>query len=189
MSPAVAAAEPRLVTADEFFLQPDHGMRRELVCGEVREMSPAGTRHGRVVGNVFASLHGYAARAGGLVLESSTGCRLCTDPDTVRVPDVSFIAAERAEAVGDIEGFWPGAPDLAIEVVSPSDSFAEVDEKVAEYLDAGCRMVVVVNPRRRTAAVYRSRKDIVLLTENDALDGDDVVPGWNLPLREIFPRP
>ena len=187
MSHAVAAADPRLVTADELFRMPDDGVRRELVAGEVREMSPAGSRHGRIGAEILSRLATYVREQGlGEVYNADTGFLLATDPDTVRAPDVGFVSRERADRVGDIEGFWPGAPDLAIEVISPTDSFSDVDEKVSEYLAAGCRMVVVVNPRRRAATVYRSRSDIVLLTENDVLDGGEVVPGWSLALREVF---
>jgi Uma2 family endonuclease len=187
MSHAVAAAEPRLVTADELFRMPGDGVRRELVRGEVREMSPAGSRHGRIGARILASLQVHAASGGlGEVYNSETGFRLFSNPDTVRAPDVAFVSRSRADEVGDIEEFWPGPPDLAVEVVSPTDSFGDVDEKLSEYLSAGCRMVVIVNPGRRTAAVYRSLNDIVLLTENDSIDGGEVVPGWTLPLRELF---
>lgn len=190
MSHAIAAADLPLVTADELFRMPDEGVRRELVRGELREMSPAGSRHGRIGAKILSRLLAYTEASGlGEVYNSDTGFVLSSNPDTVRMPDVGFVSRERADRVGDVEVFWPGAPDLAVEVISPSDSFAEVDEKVAEYLDAGCRMVVVVNPRRRAATVYRSRSEIVLLTANDVLDGGDVVPGWRLPLRELFPQP
>lgn len=190
MSHALAAAVPRPVTADELLRMPDDGVRRELVRGEVREMSPAGKRHGRIGARILSRLEAYADAKGlGEVYNSDTGFRLFADPDTVRQPDASFVTRERADAMGDIEGFLPGAPDLAVEVISPTDSYGEVDEKVSEYLESGCRMVVVVNPRRRTATVYRSRSDIAILTENDSLDGSDVVPGWILPLRDVFPQP
>ncbi|HSU18077.1 Uma2 family endonuclease [Longimicrobium sp.] len=189
MSQAVAAAGLHLVTADELLRMPDDGVRRELVRGEVREMSPAGSRHGRIGARILSRLEAYVREQGlGEVYNADTGFLLASNPDTVRAPDVGFVSRERADPVGDIEEFWPGAPDLAIEVVSPSDLFSEVDEKVAEYLDAGCRMVMVVDPRRRAATVYRSRSDIVLLTENDSLEGGDVVPGWTLPLRDVFPQ-
>ncbi len=121
-----------------------------------------------------------------MVCAAETGFRIGRDPDTVRAPDVAFIRRARVEEAGEAEGFWPGAPDLAVEVVSPGDSFAEVEEKVSDWLAAGCRMVVVVNPRRRTATVYRSRSDVTLLAEDDVLDGGDVVPGWRVPVRELF---
>ncbi|MGH8059597.1 MAG: Uma2 family endonuclease, partial [Candidatus Entotheonellia bacterium] len=88
--------------------------------------------------------------------------------------------------VRDSEGYWPGAPDLAIEVISPSDTYTEVEEKVLDWLEAGTRMVIVVNPRKRVVTVYRSLAHIVILTEGDTLDGGDVVPGWTMPVRDVF---
>jgi Uma2 family endonuclease len=186
MAEAVLADRSR-VTADELLRMPDDGLRRELVRGEVHVLTPAGNRHGRLAMQIGARLTAHVGAHGlGAVFAAETGFRLAADPDTVRAPDVAFVTAERANAVGDVEEFWPGAPDLAIEVVSPGDSFAHIDEKVSEYLATGCRMVIVVNPRRRAATVYRSPSDIVILSENDTIDGGDVVPGWTLPLRELF---
>jgi len=96
------------------------------------------------------------------------------------------VSQANVEAVGEIEGFWPGAPDLTVEVVSSTDSYADVEEKVFDWLDAGTKMVVVINPRQRSATVYKSLTDIVALAEADVLDGGDVVPGFELAVREIF---
>ena len=104
----------------------------------------------------------------------------------MRAPDVAFVRQERVEEAGDARGFWSGAPDLAVEVVSPGDTYSEVEDKVLDWLDAGTLMVVVVNPRQRTVTLYRSRADIVILTQDDILDGKDVVPGWSMPIRELF---
>lgn len=117
---------------------------------------------------------------------AETGFRLSSDPDTVRAPDVAFVSRARVEAIGDIEGFWPEAPDLAVEVISPGDSYSDVEEKVFGWLDAGTKMVVVINPRQRSATVYKSPTDIAALAEADVLDGGDVVPGFELAVREIF---
>lgn len=182
-----ALANDVWVTADQLLEMPDDGMRRELVRGEVRVMSPAGGRHGRVGARILSRLDSFVEANGlGVVFNSDTGFRLSSDPDTVRMPDVSFVAQSRMDEIGDVDRFLPGAPDLAVEVVSPSDSFNDVDEKVAEYLAAGCKLVIVVNPRRRTATIHRSPTDVRPLTENDAIDGGDVVPGWTLPLRDLF---
>jgi Uma2 family endonuclease len=180
-------AESVAVTADELLRMPDDGLRRELVRGELREMTPAGYRHGRVAMRIGSNLDVYVSGNGlGVVCAAETGFKIEGAPDTVRAPDVAFIGRLRVAAAGEPEGFWPGAPDLAVEVVSPGDSFGEVEEKVFDWLRAGCRMVVVANPRKRTVTVYRSHSDIVVLTEEDELDGGDVVPGWKLPVREIF---
>lgn len=182
-----AAVEARPATADELLRTPDDGLRRELVRGEVREMTPAGHRHGWIAVNVTTSLAQHVRSKGlGRVYAAETGFRIGSDPDTVRAPDVAFVRRERVAEVGDAPGYWPGAPDLAVEVVSPGDSYGEVEEKVLDWLSAGCRMVVVVNPQRRTATVYRSRTEIVVLAEGDDLEGGDVVPGWRLPVREVF---
>lgn len=122
----------------------------------------------------------------GVVYAAETGFLLATDPDTVWAADVTFVQRERVAAVGDTGGYWPGAPDLAIEVVSPTDLYADVEEKVIDWLDAGTRMVVIVNPRQRTVVVYRSRTTIVLLGGQDVLDGADVVPGWRIAVIDIF---
>lgn len=122
----------------------------------------------------------------GTVCAAETGFRLATEPDLVRAPDGAFIARERVEAAGDVEGYWPGAPDLVIEVVSPHDTYTEVEGKVLDWLDAGTRMVLVVNPRRRTVTVYRSPHEIAVLTEGDTIEGGEVVPGWTVRVRDIF---
>ena len=181
-----AAPDPS-VTADELLLMPRGRVRRELVRGVVREVTPAGYGHGKIAMRVGARLDGYVDENDlGVVCAAETGFKLEGDPDTVRAPDVAFIRRERVETVGEGEGFWPGAPDLAVEVVSPGDSTGEVEEKVLGWLSAGSRMVVVVNPRKRTVAVHRSGGEGVVLTEEDELDGGDVVPGWRVPIRELF---
>ncbi|MDW8214072.1 MAG: Uma2 family endonuclease, partial [Roseiflexaceae bacterium] len=106
-------------------------------------------------------------------------------PDTVRAADVAFIRRERTLNAQDVTGYWPGAPDLVVEVVSPHDLYADVDEKVTDWLDAGARMVVVVNPRKRTVTVYQASA-YAILHEDDVLDGGEVVPGWRLPVAAIF---
>ena len=175
------------VTADELLNMPDDGFRYELVQGELRQRYPPENVHGRVAMNFGISLGSYVKEHNlGAVYTAETGFKLASDPDTVRAPDVAFVSRVRVEAIGEIEGFWPGAPDLAAEVTSPGDTYAEVEEKVFAWLDAGTRMVVVVNPRQRSATEYRSQTDIIALTEADVLDGGDVVPGFELTVRGIF---
>ena len=174
-------------TAEELIRIPDDGFRYELVRGELRRMTPAGNVHGRVAMNVALPLAQYVkAHSLGIVYAAETGFRLATDPDTVRAPDVAFVSRERVEAVGEVEGYWPEAPDLAVEVISPNDSYVEVEEKILDWLEAGTKMVLAVNPRRRSVTLYRSQSDITILTGTDVLDGGDVVPGFQLTLQEIF---
>ena len=177
----------QVVTAEELERMPDDGFRYELVRGELRKMSPASEGHGRIAGALTVSLgHNVLANKIGVVYAAETGFRLSTDPDTVRAPDVAFVSRERREAAGPVEGFYPGAPDLAIEVVSPTDTYAEVEEKIADWLGAGTRMVVVVNPRQRRVTVHRPPAQVTVLTAADTLDGGDVVPGWVLPVAQLF---
>lgn len=174
-------------TAEDLLRMPNDGYRYELVRGELTKMSPAGHKQGRIAGNITTSLgpHVLANRLG-RVYVAEAGFWLESEPDTVRAPDVAFVSQKRLEEVGDVDGFWPGAPDLVVEVISPSDTYTEVEEKVFEWLGAGARMVVVVNPRKRAVTVYRSLTDIRVLTEDDTLDRGDVVPGWTMPVRDIF---
>ena len=94
--------------------------------------------------------------------------------------------AERVAAAGRVTGYWRGAPDLAVEVISPNDLYTEVDEKIAEWLAHGTQMVLVVNPRRRVVVVHRPDAPPRTLTEQDVLSGEDVLPGWSLPVRDLF---
>ena len=116
------------------------------------------------------------------------GCQKQTNrPEGRDLGDHSYIQIlERIERAGEVKGYWIGAPDLAVEVTSPGDTKREVDNKVAEWLEAGARMVWVVSPKLRTVTVYRSLTDIVVLAEKDTLDGGDVVPGFQIRVAEIF---
>jgi Uma2 family endonuclease len=182
------AEAKRATTADELLHMPDDGFRYELVRGELRRMSPAGYRHGLVAANLLGALRPHVLREGlGHVCAAETGFVLARDPDHVRAPDVAFVSRDRSAPVGDPPtGFWPGAPDLAAEVVSPSDSFTEVQAKAFDWLDAGTRLVLVVDPEQRTVTIYRSRDDVRVLTECDSIDGKDVVPGWSVGVAELF---
>lgn len=145
-----AAVQARPVTADELLRMPDDGLRRELVRGELRVMTPTSRPHGKVALRIGSRLEQHVGAHGlGEAYAAETGFRVSSDPDTVLAPDVSFVGRERLKVVGHAEGFIPGAPDLAVEVVSPGDSSDEVEEKVFAWLAAGCRMVVTVNPKRR----------------------------------------
>ena len=164
----------RPTTAEELLNMRDDGFRYELVRGELRKIVPAGQSHGEYALAVGASLRAHAKAN-----------KLETDPDHVRAPDAAFVSNERLREIGDSDGFAEGAPNLAVEVVSPSDRYTYVEDKVADWLDHGTLAVIVVDPRRRTAKVYRSGSQVVL-TEEDILEVGDVLPGWRLPVRDIF---
>ena len=177
----------RLMTAEELLRLPDDGQRHELIAGVLTTMPLSGFEHGRVAVRFAGPLsHHVATHRLGEVFAAGTGFLLARDPDTVRAPDVAFVSRERVAAAGSVTGYWPGAPDLAVEVISPNDLNAEVDKKVATWLAHGTRMVLVLDPRRRTVAVHRPGADARHLTVDDTLDGEDVVPGWSVPVRELF---
>ena len=177
----------RLMTADELLDMPDDGYRYELIRGELIQMSPAGNLHGNFAANVSGPLWVYVrANNLGKVYIAEAGYILDLDSHTVRAPDLSFISRKRLEEIGETHGYFPAAPDLAVEVVSPNDRYTEVEAKVLEWLDAGTRMVIVVNPRTQTVRVYLSPTNFADLTLDDEIDGGNVVPGWRLAVSEIF---
>ena len=129
------------MTAGELLLISHKGFRCELVKGELRRMPLCGGEHGVIVVHLMLSLvsHVKTSRLG--TIFAATGFKIASNPDTVRAPDIAFVSREHIPATGIPRGFWPGAPDLAIEVVSPGDTVYEVDEKVEEWLAAGARAV------------------------------------------------
>ncbi len=175
------------MTSEELLRLPDDGKRRELVQGELREMAPAGARHGDAAA-ALTILLGQHVRANrlGKMLAAETGFRISRDPDTVRAPDVSFVARDRVPPEGAPEGYWDIAPDLVAEVVSPNDTAAEVQSKVQRWLETGVRLVWVVYPGTRSVVAYESLKEISTLTTGDTLSGGNVVPGFECAVAEIF---
>lgn len=175
------------LTAAELLELPDDGQRHELIAGELHSMPPTGESHGRAAVILVFSIEAHVqANNLGLVFVGETGYLLATDPDTVRAADVSFVRLERIEAEGVVTGYRRGAPDLVVEIVSPTDRYTAVEQKAAEWFAGGARMVVVVDPRRRTVSIRRSPTDVRVLTTADELDGEDVVPGWRLPVARLF---
>ena len=168
------------MTAEELLRYTHEPYQHELIGGRLYEMEPPGAEHGIVALRIAMLLvrHVEAAQLG-IVFASEVGFKLASDPDTVRAPDVAFVARARVDVTGIPRGFWPGAPDLAVEVVSPNDRHSEVEGKALHWLQTGAGAVVVVDPPRRTATVYRARHDIRVLTADEPLDLGDVVPGWS----------
>lgn len=150
-------------------------------------MTPAGALHGRVVMALGVLLHVYASQHKlGQVFAAETGFKIHVDPDTVRAPDIAFVAQERIPPTGVPSGYWELAPDLVVEVVSPNDSAADVQDKIEEWLNAGVRRVWVVYPDTQTIHIYRSLKEVNVLKSGDRLDGEDLLPGFSCAVEEIF---
>lgn len=164
----------------------DNG-RSELVAGELRMMSPAGGRHGRVSMNCGRLLANHVHEHQlGVVYAAETGFVLARDPDTVRAPDVAFVSSDRVPSIDDESAFIPFAPDLALEVISLSDSFSEVEEKAFAWLHAGTRLVLLVDPANETVHAYRSARVIAVLGKGDTLSASDVVDGWQVAVEDLF---
>ena len=177
----------KTVTAEELFEMHQDDKKSELVKGEVIYMAPTGGIHGVVASRLDRRLGMYVEQNElGTVCIAEAGFTLNRDPDDVRAPDVSFIAKEKFTKSGIPDKYWDFAPDLAVEVLSPSDRASEVLEKIDEYLRAGTKIVWVIDPRIESVIVYRSDGSIRRLTKEDELDGEDVVPGFRCPLNEIF---
>lgn len=180
----------QLMTADELAQLPDDGMRYELVRGVLRTMPPPKVPHGRLARKIGRSLDRHVeAAALGEVYMNEVGYLLTTRPDTVRAPDVAFLSVARLVEMGDVTDYFPGSPDLVVEVISPNDRLTQIAETAVEWLEHGARLVFVVNPRRRTVAVHRPGQPIRVLGVDDTLDGEDVVPGWSMAVRDLFDSP
>jgi Uma2 family endonuclease len=176
----------KLVTAEDLARMPE-ARRFELVKGELVEMSPPGIHHGRFASWLNSRLRAFVeSHALGEVFVEA-GFRLERHPDTVRGPDISFLTAARIAREGlPEEGFFPGAPDLAVEIVSPGDLDAEVQGKVKDYLDHGARVVWVIRPKLRTVTVHLPDGTSRVLKVGDTLTSEDLLPGFSLPLGELF---
>jgi Uma2 family endonuclease len=183
------ATRTELLTADEYYVRARRTREfSELVRGEVRPVSPASGRHGLVSVNLVVALTLHLRQHPvGRAFGDNVGFRLPipdAEDDTVRSPDAAFVSFERMR--DGPAGFLPVAPDLAVEVLSPSDTASELQEKLDDYLAAGTRAVWVIDPDRRAVAMHSATGPTRRLREPDTLDGGDVVPGFAVPVRALF---
>ncbi len=185
------STQKTLLTADQFFdFCCKNDGRYELVRGEVIELAPANDEHGEIASNVDTAFNNYSRRRGIGRTRVETGYRLEQNPDTVRGPDISFMLLPRGPGVMLTRRFVPNAPDIAVEVVSPSNTAAEIERKVDEYLAAGSQRVWVVYPATRIATrrviIHHPDGTTITYTGNDVITDEELLPGFSLPLSEIF---
>ena len=183
------ATMPRLMTAKEFAIMPhDDDMRRELVDGELIELPPSPMpSHGNTQSNASRLLGNFARpRSDGIEL-TEVGFLISRNPDTVRLPDVAFVSAERLPQGGGLpSGYFPFAPDIAVEVVSPSATRSETHERALMWLDAGSALVWMMFPDSRSVTVYRPDGGVTALGEDDVLDAAPVLDGFSVKVSEFF---
>jgi Uma2 family endonuclease len=179
--------EPLLTIEEYERLPPDpDGYQYELVRGRlVREPAP-GAEHGLVDTRVIYALERWCRAAGAGVVMSNAGFALRVDPDTVRAPDVAFVTAARMPAHGYGGSYWRMAPDLAVEIISPSNRRAALSQQVRDYLEAGSRMVWVVDSARRAVTIHETGVSARTLSADDMIDGGDVLPDFSVRVAEFF---
>ena len=184
----MAAPLPRArMTAEDLFILPDDGYRYELAGGALVRMTPTGAEHGAVTARLGQILTGHVvARRAGVCCGAETGFILRRNPDVVRAPDAAFVARERIPKTGVPRSYWPFAPDLAVEVVSPSDRLGDVRAKAGEYLAAGTRLVWLVEPAARVVHVHRPRGEVQVIGVGGVLTGEDVLPEFRCAVRQLF---
>jgi Uma2 family endonuclease len=185
----VVSSVPKIWTDSAFMALADDGHHYEVVNGELIDMGNSGALHGYVCSTLMILLGGYIRiHKLGAMFDSSTAFKMKNG--NKRSPDIAFFAKERLQGMTELpSGFLEGAPDLAVEVLSPGNTVEEIDEKIAEYFENGARLVWVVSPTQHYILVYRSAQGPDrLLKSIDSLDGEDVVPGFTLPVADLFQK-
>lgn len=179
------APNPKVWTDEEFMALPEDG-RYELVNGELVNMGNSGMEHGEIGSFLGGSLSLYVrSNKLGRVCDSSTAFTLKSG--NRRSPDVSFVAKERLQGIRRLpRGYFQGSPDLAVEILSPSNTVEEIHDKIVEYFESETRLVWVIHPDEQYVLVYHSPSPDRLLRLNDVLDGEAVIPGFSLAIAELF---
>jgi len=176
-----------ITSAAQLLATADDGNRRELVKGVLIVMSPAGGEHGRIASRILIRLGTHVeANNLGATFAAETGFLIETDPDTVRAPDAAFVSHEKMSTVDDTPAYLPLAPDLVVEVLSPSDTSSDVEAKVEQWLDAGSLIVLVADPKNETLRVYRSKSEIQVLHSGEVFSSGEVCKNWQLAVEDIF---
>jgi Uma2 family endonuclease len=179
------AVQVRMTAEQLAELTDDRYKKSELVKGELIVMSPTGFEHGIMSARIAQILNDFVrARGLGYICGAETGFILQRNPDTVRAPDVAFVRKEKFSTLPT--SFAEFAPDLAVEIISPTDRSGEMEQKIADYLAAGTRLVWVVYPATKTVYVYRPGRAVQRLSASETLSGEDVLPGFSITISEFF---
>jgi len=187
MSAVLETTVEKPVTVEDFYEIAFEGFRGELVGGELKETMPTSVLHGIIAGRIAIILGFFVLQNKlGEVLTAKTGFRLFVDKKTVRVPDVSFLSNEKLAEIKNVNKFYDGTPDLAIEVISPSETYNDVQGKLEDYLSAGVKMVWIIRPENKIVTTYRTLSDFKILRENEELNGEDLLPNFKCNLTDIF---
>lgn len=179
--------DKKVWTDEEFMALPNDGHRYEIVNGELIDMGNPGALHGNIAIILSSALFAVVnAQKLGALFDSSTAFKMSNG--NKRSPDISFFAKERLQGMTELPtGFLEGAPDLVIEILSPGNTVEEIEEKVTEYFDNGARLVWVISPTQHYVLVYRcAQEPDRLLKSVDAFDGEEVIPGFMLPVADLF---
>ncbi len=183
----MTSAKNKLLSADDLLRLHSLGIKGELIEGVLRKKVSAGTEHSFIGIRLGGEFDRHARRHRlGRVGGTDGGVLIDRNPDTVREPDIFFVSAERLPLDARVQGYLEVVPELVVEIVSPSDSEQDVSEKIAMWLEHGVAMALEVRPSTRTIQVRRPGVPTILLTGDDALDGGDILPGFTLPLSDIF---
>lgn len=181
----MSASPTALMTAEELLQLPRGYDRAELINGVLKIMPLAGILHGRTTARLSVPLASFVWEHD-LGDVFPVGCQLTWNPDTVLGPDICFFSKERLQQAGEVEGYWQGPPDLAVEVLDPEDRPDEVEQKISWWFSFGTKQLWIVDPEHSTVAVCRSETDITTFSGSDYLEAPDLFPGFRISLDKIF---
>ena len=175
-----------LMTAEEFMALPEDGHRYELINGELERMPPPGFPHGRITLRLMAPLAQFVWDHDLGEVYDYSGFQLTVNPDTVLGPDAAFVSKARLQEAKEDKGYWPGPPDIAVEVLSPSDRPSRVTTRISRWFSYGVKQLWIINRKNRTVTIYRSAEDAITFSGSDYLEAPDLLPGFRLSLDRIF---
>lgn len=186
-TPMTTIEKTKLLTAEDLLRLHSEGVRGELIRGVLHKGMASGVEHGELVMNLGFIVNGFTKpRRLGRVVGSDVGVRLERNPDTVREPDLAFVSADKLPLGVRNTGYLEVAPDLVVEIVSPSDRLSDVAEKARMWLSYGAALVWVIHPETRTVEAYRADAPVETLVEDEVLDGAPALPGFACTVRDVF---